>query len=164
MGCGYQVSLEQRGLAVSGDCCRSVFRGIVDWQARERMKKALAISALNKAIAIRQPKPGLIQHADRGSQYASQEDCKRLNAHSMIPSMSKKGNCDANAMGETVFQTIKAALIWRTAFQRRDAAIKAIGAESDGLYHPVRRQSALGYQAPIACEAMRQQSNAEALL
>ena len=100
MGCGYQVSLEQRGLAVSGDCCRSVFRGIVDWQARERMKKALAISALNKAIAIRQPKPGLIQHADRGSQYASQEYCKRLNAPSMIPSMSKKGNCDVNTMGE----------------------------------------------------------------
>ena len=37
-------------------------RRIVGWEARDRMKKALAISALNKAIAIRQPRPGLVQH------------------------------------------------------------------------------------------------------
>ncbi|GLU28969.1 hypothetical protein Brsp01_42020 [Brucella sp. NBRC 12950] len=40
-------------------------RRIIGREARDRMKKDLAISALKKAIAIRQPKPGLIQHSDR---------------------------------------------------------------------------------------------------
>lgn len=41
-------------------------RGIIGWDARDRMKKDLAINALKKAIAFRQPKLGLIQHSDRG--------------------------------------------------------------------------------------------------
>ena len=77
--------------------------------------------------------------------------------------MSGKGNCYDNAMVETVFKTIKAELIWRTAFQSRDAAIKAIGTYRDGFYNPVRRHSALGYQSPIAFEARIQKLNLEAL-
>ena len=53
-------------------------RRIVGWEARDRMKKALAISALNKVITVRQPKPGLIQHSDRGSQYASDAILTRI--------------------------------------------------------------------------------------
>jgi len=37
-----------------------------------------------------------------------------LKAHSIIISMSGKGNCFDNAMVETVCKTIKADLIWRT--------------------------------------------------
>ncbi|RYC10516.1 IS3-like element IS1953 family transposase, partial [Brucella abortus] len=99
-------------------------RRIIGWEARDRMKKDLAICALKKAIAIRYPKPGLIQHSDRGSQYASYEYRKILKSHSMLPSMSGKGNCYDNAMVETVFKTIKSELIWRAAFQTRNDAIK----------------------------------------
>ena len=48
------------------------------------MKRDLAIGGLKKAIAIRQPKPGLIQHSDRGSQYASYEYRRILEAHEMF--------------------------------------------------------------------------------
>ena len=58
--------------------------------------------------------------------------------------MGGKGNCYDTAMVETVCTPIKAELIWRTAFQSRDAAIKAIGGYIDGFYTPVRRHSALG--------------------
>ena len=75
----------------------------------------------------------------------------------------EKGNRYDNPMVETVFKTIKAALLWRTAFQRRDDAIKAIGAYIDGLYTPVRRHSSLGWQPPIAFEARIRKSNLEAL-
>jgi putative transposase len=44
----------------------------------------------------------------------------------VIASMSGKGNCYDNAMGETVFKTIKSELIWRSSFQSRRQAIKAI--------------------------------------
>lgn len=102
-------------------------RRIIGWKARDRMKKGLAICALNNAIAIRQPKPGLIQHSDRGSQYTSYEYRKILEAHLMLPSMSGRGNCYDNSMVETVFKTIKSELIWHIVFQTRNDAIKAIG-------------------------------------
>ncbi|MBI1633752.1 IS3 family transposase, partial [Brucella abortus] len=138
-------------------------RRIIGWEARDRMKKDLAICALKKAIAIRYPKPGLIQHSDRGSQYASYEYRKILKSHSMLPSMSGKGNCYDNAMVETVFKTIKSELIWRAAFQTRNDAIKAIGKYIDGFYNPVRRHSTLGYKSPVKFEAMNRNLETEAL-
>ena len=42
-----------------------------------RMKKALVIRALMMAITLRKPPPGLIQHSDRGSQYASHAETAR---------------------------------------------------------------------------------------
>jgi putative transposase len=130
-------------------------RRIIGWEARDRMKKDLAISALKKAIAIRQPKSGLIQHSDRGSQYASYEYRRILEANSMLPSMSGKGNCYDNAMVETVFKKIKSELIWRTVFQNRNDATKAIGEYIDGFYNPVRRHSALGSKSPIQFQIMK---------
>jgi putative transposase len=138
-------------------------RRIVGWDARDRMKKDLAISALQKAISIRQPEPGLIQHSDRGSQYASYDYRKALKAHGILASMSGKGNCYDNAMVETVFKTIKSELICRTVFQTRNEAIKAVGEYIDGFYNPVRKHSALGYKSPIQFEAMNPNLTAEAL-
>ncbi|ANG99105.1 transposase [Brucella pseudogrignonensis] len=138
-------------------------RRIIGWEARDRMKKDLAICALKKAIAIRQPKPGLIQHSDRGSQYASYEYRRILEAHKMLPSMSGKGNCYDNSMVETVFKTIKSELIWRTVFYTRQDAIKAIGEYIDGFYNPVRRHSALGYKSPIQFEMINRKLVTEPL-
>jgi putative transposase len=55
-------------------------------------------------------------------------------------------------MVETVFKTIKSELIWRTVFQNRNDATKAIGEYIDGFYNPVRRHSAFGYKLPIQFE------------
>ena len=119
--------------------------------------------ALQKAIAIRRPEPGLIQHSDRGSQYASYDCRKVLKQHSILPSMSSKGNCYDNAMVETVFKTIKSELIWRTVFQTPDQAIRAIGEYIDGFYNPVRKHSALGYKSPIHFEVMNRNLEPKAL-
>ena len=92
-------------------------RRIIGWAVSGRLKKGLALAALNRAIAVRDPAPGLIHHSDRGSQYCSYDYQRLLKAHHMIPSMSGKGNCYDNAMVETVFKTIKSELVWRTRFQ-----------------------------------------------
>lgn len=129
-------------------------RRIIGWAVSGRLKKGLALAALNRAIAVRDPAPGLIHHSDRGSQYCSYDYQRLLKAHHMIPSMSGKGNCYDNAMVETVFKTIKSELVWRTRFQSRQHAENAIGRYIDGFYNPTRRHSALGYQSPIAFEAI----------
>lgn len=102
-------------------------RRIVGWATSDRLKKDLALNALRRAITLRNPPPGLLQHTDRGSQYCSHDYQRLLKAHGIIASMSSKGNCYDNAMVETVFKTIKNELIWRTSFQTRTAATSALG-------------------------------------
>ena len=128
-------------------------RRIVGWATSDRLKKDLALNALRRAIALRNPRPGLVQHTDRGSQYCSHDYQLLLKVHGIIPSMSGKGNCYDNAMVETVFKTIKNELVWRTTFQTRTAAESALGRYIDGFYNPRRRHSALGYKSPVSFEA-----------
>ena len=128
-------------------------RRIVGWATSNRMKRDLALKALRRAIALRNPSAGLIHHSDRGSQYCSDDYRRELRKYGFIASMSGKGNCYDNAMVETVFKTIKAELVWTTIFQTRHAAEKVIGTYIDGFYNPRRRHSALGYKAPITFEA-----------
>ena len=127
-------------------------RRIVGWHTSDRMKQALPIKALEKAIVMRSPPQGLIHHSDRGSQYCSEAYLKVLMKNKIQASMSAKGNCYDNAMTETAFKTIKADLVWRTCFQTRDQAKKALGRYIDGFYNPVRRHSALGYKSPVSFE------------
>ena len=127
-------------------------RRIVGWATSDRMKKDLALTALNRALAVRQPVAGIIHHSDRGSQYCAGAYRKLLADHRIVVSISGKGNCYDNAIVETVFKTIKSELIWRTAWQSRNQAHIAIGRYIDGFYNPVRRHSALGYKSPCRFE------------
>ena len=72
-------------------------RRVIGWAISNRMKKDLAIRALNMAIALRRPPKGRIHHTDRGSQYYSHDYQKILRKHGLTASMSGKGNCYDNA-------------------------------------------------------------------
>ena len=128
-------------------------RRIVGWATSDRLKKGLALKALNQAILMRQPSTGLIHHSDRGSQYCSDDYRRLLQSNGLTASMSGKGNCYDNAKVETVFKTIKTELIWRTSYETRTQATLALGHYIDGFYNPRRRHSALGYKSPITFEA-----------
>ena len=123
-------------------------RRIIGWSMSDRMKRGLAIEALQRAIDIRTPPRGLIHHSDRGSQYCSGDYLALLKRHGFVASMSGRGNCYDNAMVETVFKTIKTELVWRTMFASRHAASTAIGSYIEGFYIPRRRHSSLGYVSP----------------
>ena len=127
-------------------------RKIVGWHLSDRMKRGLAIDALRRAIALRQPPAGLIHHSDPGSQYCSADYRRLLRDHGFVASMSGRGNCYDNAMVESVFKTIKSELVWRTSFASRDQASKAIGQYIEGFYNPRRRHSSLGYVSPAKFE------------
>ena len=94
-------------------------RRVVGWAASDRLHKELALTALRRALVVRQPGSDLLHHSDRGSQYCSNEYQAELRGHGIVISMSGKGNCFDNAMVETFFKTLKSELVWRTAFQTR---------------------------------------------
>ncbi len=127
-------------------------RRVIGWAVSNRMKRDLAIRALNMAIALRRPPKGCIHHSDRGSQYCSHDYQKLLRQHGFKVSMSGKGNCYDNAAMETFFKTIKAELIWRHSWQTRRAAEGAIFEYINGFYNPRRRHSTLGWKSPLAFE------------
>ena len=127
-------------------------RRVVGWAVSNRMKRDLAIRALNMAMALRQPPEGCIHHTDRGSQYCSNEYQKRLSKHGFKVSMSGKGNCYDNSMVETFFKSLKAELIWRNRWKTRRQAEGAIFQYINGSYNPRRRHSPLGGKSPLAFE------------
>jgi putative transposase len=81
-------------------------RRVIGWAVSNRMKRDLAIRALDMAVALRQPPEGCIHHTDRGSQYCSNEYQRRLTKQGFKVSMSGKGNCYDNSMVETFFKSI----------------------------------------------------------
>ncbi len=127
-------------------------RRVVGWAVSNRMKKDLAIRALDMAIALRRPPKGCIHHTDRGSQYCSHDYQKILRRHGFRVSMSGKGNCYDNSVAETFFKTLKAELIWRHTWHTRRQAQTALFEYINGFYNPRRRHSALGWKSPLAFE------------
>ena len=73
-------------------------RRVIGWAVSNRLKRDLAIRALDMAVALRQPPPGCIHHSDRGSQYCSGDYQKSLKKHGFLVSMSGKGNCCERAL------------------------------------------------------------------
>ena len=127
-------------------------RRVIGWAVSNRMKRDLAIRALDMAVALRQPPKGCIHHTDRGSQYCSHDYQKLLSKHGFKVSMSGKGNCYDNSMVETFFKSIKAELIWRNRWDTRRQAEGAIFQYINGFYNPRRRHSSLGGKSPLAFE------------
>lgn len=127
-------------------------RRIVGWAVSNRLKQDLALQALNRAVALRSPQPGLIHHTDRGSQYCAHDYQKRLRQLGFKPSMSGKGNCYDNAVVETFFKTLKAELIWRSKWRTRDEVTAALFKYINGFYNTRRRHSKLGGIAPADFE------------
>ena len=119
------------------------------------MKAALPLEALNRAIALRRPSPGLMHHFDRGSQYCAYEYRDRLKDIGAVVSMSGKGNGYDNAVVETFFKTLKSELVRRMTFHSRAQALTEVGQYIDGFYNPVRRHSACAHTSPIKYEMMR---------
>ena len=129
-------------------------RRVIGWAVSDRLKRDLPIAALQRAIALRQPRPGVIHHSDRGSQYCSRDYRTILENQGFLASMSGKGNCYDNAAVETFFKTIKAELIWRNRYETRAQAQNDLFSYINGFYNPRRRHSYLGNISPVKYESM----------
>ena len=127
-------------------------RRVVGWAMRETLETGLPLAALHMALADRRPAPGLLQHTDRGSQYASGACRAVLAAHGVVQTMSRRGDCLDNAVAEAFFATLEHELLAEADFASRDAARRAIFEFIEVWYNGERRHSSLGYVSPAQDE------------
>jgi putative transposase len=134
-------------------------RKVVGWALDRSLASRLAISALEQAIARRQPPPGLVHHSDRGVQYASAEYVKRLQEHHMIPSMSRPANPYDNASCESFMKTLKREEIHANDYRTLEHLATNIERFIDEYYNRCRLHSALGYRPPDEFERQSESGN-----
>jgi len=72
-------------------------RKIIGWSMRDHLRAELATSALMMAIQRQRPATGLVQHSDRGIQYACGDYQVALSQAGITPSMSRRANPLDNA-------------------------------------------------------------------
>jgi len=127
-------------------------RKIVGWAMAPDMPAELVCAALQMAIAVRAPKPGLIVHSDRGSQYASALHQAVLVKHQLIGSMSRKANCWDNAVMERFFLNLKMERLWQRDYANHEEATTDVADYIVGFYNSVRLHSKLGNLPPNVFE------------
>jgi transposase InsO family protein len=127
-------------------------RRVVGWAMSERNDEALTLSALEMALAQRDPEPGLIHHSDRGTTYASGEYQDVLAKRSIRCSMSRKGDCWDNAVVESFFSSLDFECAEHETFSSRAAARRAVTEYILTFYNPTRLHSTLGYVSPMEYE------------
>jgi putative transposase len=129
-------------------------RRIVGWAMSDSLERHLVIAALQMALKMRQPSPGLLHHSDRGSQYASEAYQALLTHYQMRCSMSRTGNCYDNAPTESFFGTLKTELVHHCHYQTKAEAKTDIFEFIEVFYNRFRRHSALHYQSPVNYEKL----------
>lgn len=127
-------------------------RAIIGWSMSNRMKSELVENALDMAVKRRSPKPGVVHHSDRGSQYCGGPYQAKLEEHGFVCSMSAAGNCYDNAAMESFYHTLKVELIHDVKYKTREEAKQAIFDYVEVFYNRQRLHSKLGYLSPMQFE------------
>ncbi len=86
-------------------------RKIVGWSMRDHLRAELATSALLVATQRQRPGADLIQHSERGIQYACGDYQAALAEAGITPSMSRRANPLDNAPMESFFHTLKTEVV-----------------------------------------------------
>jgi len=135
-------------------------RRVVGWACAPTMASTLVLAALQDALRRRQPKPGLMHHSDRGSQYVDSTYVAALANAGIARSMSRSGNCYDNATMESFWSGLKTEIGFDLRQPAtRDEARLAIFDHIETFYNPSRRHSSLGYLSPVAFEIKHSKSD-----
>ncbi|MBV8903102.1 MAG: IS3 family transposase [Acidobacteriia bacterium] len=128
-------------------------RRVIGRAVSKSIDTELTLSALQQAIKTREPRPGLVHHSDQGIQYAAQSYVAVLEAHGILPSMSRPGNPYDNAFCESFMKTLKKEEVHCSEYKNLKDLKIHIEDFIDRYYNQQRMHSALGYISPANFEA-----------
>ena len=116
------------------------------------MPTELVLNALEQALTLRPPAPGLILHADRAAgQYPSYACRQRIEGAGALASYARPGNPYDNAQAEAGWSTLKTELLPHGgAFANLEEVRLEVAYYLDSYFNfnLDRRHSALGYRSP----------------
>jgi putative transposase len=138
-------------------------RAVVGWALERTLQAKLPLRALERAIARRQPAPGVVHHSDQGVQYVCREYMEALREHRMVPSMGRPANPYDNAACESFLRTLKREEIKATAYRDFEQLHQGLKEFIDQYYNRCRLHSALSYQSPEEFEKQAAQTRPEVI-
>lgn len=128
-------------------------RRIVGWALRRRRDVRLTLSALQRAVQHRRPRPGLLFHSDRGIEYAAEPYRAGLRARGIVQSMNRPSRMNDNAHMESFFHTMKSEL-HRKLHVTTDAKLRAVIGRYIDYYNHRRGHTSLAHHSPAQFEAL----------
>jgi putative transposase len=129
-------------------------RRVVGWCLSREIDRQLVLTALERALATRQPPAAWIHHSDQGVQYVCGAYAERLLLAGARISMAAKGTPLENAQAERFFRTLKQEEVYLHDYQTFAEAEASIGRFIDDVYNQKRLHSALGYRPPTEFEQL----------
>jgi len=117
-----------------------------------RITKELVLNALLMAVWRRNLDAPVTVHSDQGSQYTSHDWSAFLKAHGLEGSMSRRGNCQDNAVAESFFQLLKRERVKRKIYSTRQEARNDIFDYIEMFYNSKRRHSFNNQLSPVEFE------------
>jgi len=138
-------------------------RHLLGYSMAEHMRTELVLDALKMAVAARggdHAVHGVIVHADRGSQYTSNDylDFCLDEKRQLRPSVGRTGVCWDNAVAESFWQSLKRECVQGRVFATRAEARRAIFRWIN-WYNTTRLHSSLDYVPPLEWEQQYRQAS-----
>lgn len=134
-------------------------RRLLGYSMADHMRTTLVTDALTMAIAARAGNAaGVIAHADRGTQYTSNEYLDFCSQRQLRPSVGRTGVCWDNAVVESFWESLKRECIHGRVFATRADARRAIFRWIN-WYNTSRLHSSLDHIPPLEWEQHYRQAS-----
>ena len=104
------------------------------------------------AVWRRKPKRKVLIHSDQGSQFTSVDRASFLKAHNLEHSMSRRGNCQDNAIAENFFNLLKRKQIRRRTYKARAQARQDVFDSIEMFCNPKRKHIRNRMLSPVEFE------------
>ncbi|MGP5578855.1 IS3 family transposase [Corynebacterium flavescens] len=128
-------------------------RRVLGWAMDSVQDSHLVERALRMAHTLRGEIPdGLVFHADRGTQFTSEQLWQVCQELGIAQSVGRTGVCFDNAMSESFWSALKTEFYNRKKWSTRDEARKAVARWIEIVYNRRRRHSAIGMVSPVDFE------------
>ena len=125
----------------------------------DHMRTELVLDALGMAIAARDGNvAGVIAHADRGSQYTSNDYLDYCQTHQLRPSVGRVATCFDNAVAESFWASLKRECLQGRVFATRAEARREIFTWIN-WYNSTRLHSSLDHTSPTHWEQQYRQAS-----
>ena len=132
---------------------------MLGYSMADHMRTELVLDALTMAVGNRDGNvAGVIAHADRGSQYTSNDYLDFCQRHQLRPSVGRTGTCWDNAVAESFWESLKRECLQDRVFTTRAQARRAIFRWIN-WYNSKRLHSSLHHTPPAEWEQQYRQAS-----